>query len=89
MKEAQKKYNLPVITAEIYNNSPDRFELRKGTHPDAPPCPYGNQFKWIGFDKQEKKYIRVTKSVFKKLINQLDQDFVANHETYFKKMHDD
>ena len=77
MKETHKKYNLPVITAEIFNLSPDRFELRKGTSSDAPPCPFGHRFKWIGFDKKEMKYVRFTNSVFKRLIKQLDIDFVG------------
>lgn len=63
-----KKYNLPVVTAEEYNKAPERYELRRGNRADAPLCPFGNQFEWIGFDKVEKQYVRVTKSVFKKLI---------------------
>ena len=82
MKE-KIKYNLSVITAEVFNLSPDRYELRKGTLPDAPPCPYGHRFKWIGYDKQEMQYVRVTKSVFKRLINKLDSQIVAEHEAYF------
>jgi len=65
--EEKRKYNLPVITAEAFNLSPGRYELRPGNLPDAPPCPYGNCFKWIGFDKEEKQYVWFTKSVLKKL----------------------
>ena len=50
--EEKIKYKLPVITAEIFDLSPKRYELCKGTLPDAPPCPYGHRFKWIGFDKK-------------------------------------
>ena len=72
--EEKQKYNLPVITAELFNLFPDRYELRKGTQSDAPLCPFGNQFEWIGFDKEEMKYVRFTKSVFKKLIRQTDKN---------------
>ena len=86
MKEKPKKYNIPVITAEVYNLSPERYELRKGTLPDAPPCPFGHRFKWIGFDKNEMKYVRVTKSVFKRMIKLLDEKVVEEHEAYFEKI---
>lgn len=72
--EEKQKYNLPVITAELFNLFPDRYELRKGTQSDTPLCPFGNQFEWIGFDKEEMKYVRFTKSVFKKLIRQTDKN---------------
>ena len=71
MKE-NKKHGLPVITAAQFNAAPGRFELRPGDFPDAPPCPFGNQYKWIGYDTQDKRYVRVTKSVFKKLIGKMD-----------------
>ena len=73
MKVEQKKYNLDLITAEIFNLSPERYELRKGSMPDAPLCPFGNRFEWIGFDKQQSKYVRLTKSVFKRLINEMSE----------------
>lgn len=87
MKE-KIKYNLSVITAEVFNLSPDRYELRKGTLPDAPPCPYGHRFKWIGYDKQEMQYVRVTKSVFKRLISKLDIQIVSEHEANFLTLTD-
>lgn len=83
MKLKQRKYNLPVITAERYDFSPERYQLRKGTEADAPPCPFGNRFKWIGFDTEKGEYVRVTKSVFKRLIKQLDGTFVKAHESDF------
>jgi len=85
MENKNQKHNLPVITAEVYNFTPSRYELRKGTLPDAPPCPFGNRFKWIGFDKKEKKYVWVTKSVFKKLIATKDETEVAQHEKYLEE----
>lgn len=69
----KEKYNLPVITAEEFGLSPNRYELRKGTDEGAPLCPFGNRFQWIGFDKESKTYVRVTKSVFRKLINRMDK----------------
>ena len=85
MKEQNQKNIIPVVSAELYNLNPIRYELRKGSAPGAPPCPYGHQFKWIGYDKEEMKYVRVTKSVFKRMINQLDADMVAQHELEFEE----
>jgi len=45
-----------------------RYELREGTTPDAPSCPYGNHYKWIGFDLRKQEYVRFVKSVFKLLV---------------------
>nr|WP_297308267.1 hypothetical protein [uncultured Flavobacterium sp.] len=56
------------INAVIFQNQPNRYILISGNSKDAPSCPYGNKYQWIGFDLQEKKYIRFTKSVFKKLV---------------------
>ena len=67
----RKKYNLPVVTSAEFNLMPERYELRNGNLPDAPPCPYGNSYKWIGYDKENRRYVKVTKSVFKKLIGNL------------------
>ncbi|MFT4535356.1 MAG: hypothetical protein ACJA1A_001933 [Saprospiraceae bacterium] len=83
MNPEKRKYNLPVISAEMFNLRPGRYEIRKGTFPDAPPCPFGHRFKWIGYDMEEMKYVRVTKSVFKRLIADLDEDVVAKYESDF------
>jgi len=72
MEEIKLKYNLRIVGAREYNLSPTRYELRQGTLADAPSCPYGNRFEWIGYDKKEMKYVRFTKSVFKKIIKKLD-----------------
>lgn len=45
-----------------------RYELRSGNEPDAPNCPYGNRFQWIGYDRQSAEYVRLTESVFKHLV---------------------
>lgn len=68
MDTDRTKYNIPVITAAIFNLNPARYELRKGTSEGAPLCPYGKHFEWIGYDLLEKKYVRFTKSVFKRLL---------------------
>jgi hypothetical protein len=49
---------------------PDRYELRSGSSEGAPLCPFGNHFQWIGYDKELKEYVRFSKSVFKKLIQE-------------------
>ena len=56
------------VSMDLYLAEPARYELRRGAAEGAPPCPYGNQFQWIGYDLQLKEYIRFTKSVFKLLI---------------------
>lgn len=58
---------------QAYLRSPQRFELRSGHEDGAPSCPYGNAYQWIGFDLETQTYVRFTKSVFKKLVNQLDE----------------
>lgn len=51
-----------------YQANPSRYQLRAGDAADAPNCPYGNKFRWIGYDFEEKTYVRFTKSVFKLLV---------------------
>lgn len=57
------------VTMQEYKSDPNRYQLRRGTEEGAPPCPYGNQYEWVGYDNQSKEYIRFAKSVFKLLIN--------------------
>ncbi len=57
------------ITMEDYLAEPTRYELRPGAEAGAPSCPYGNQYQWVGFDRQTQEYVRFTKSVFKLLVN--------------------
>ncbi|MFT4971058.1 MAG: hypothetical protein ACI9XO_001811 [Paraglaciecola sp.] len=84
MNTEHQKFNLPVITAEVYKLKPKRYQLRKGNMDGAPPCPFGHQFKWIGYDIELMRYVRVTTSVFKKLIGLMDKKEVAEHELFFK-----
>lgn len=51
-----------------YRMQPERYEIRSGSVVDAPSCPYGNRYQWIGYDLLEQEYVRFTKSVFKILI---------------------
>lgn len=53
-----------------YLQEPARYELRAGDAEGAPPCPYGNQYAWVGYDKELEEYVRFTKSVFKKLVRE-------------------
>ena len=58
------------ITMELFQENPSRYELRKGSEPDAPACPYGNPYQWIGYDLEVKEYVRFVKSVFKTLVQE-------------------
>lgn len=60
--------SLQKIDMATYSAAPHRYELRSGTEADAPLCPYGNHYEWIGYDKVSQEYVRFTKSVFKKLV---------------------
>lgn len=53
---------------QAYLKEPERYQLRPGSEAGAPLCPYGNHYKWIGYDKATGTYLRFTKAVFKKLI---------------------
>ncbi len=56
------------VTAEVYHLDPERYDLVSGHQDGAPTCAYGNLQEWVGYDKMEKKFIRFTKSVFKRLV---------------------
>lgn len=61
---------LTKITFDIFNENTSRYSLISGKVYGAPRCPYGNNYKWIGYDLQEDQFVRFTTSVFKKLIDQ-------------------
>ncbi|WP_134090290.1 hypothetical protein [Olivibacter sp. XZL3] len=65
------------ITAEIYEQNPERYTLVKGNVQGAPSCRFVNTSDWVGYDKEKSTFVRFTKSVFKRLVNQihLKQDF--------------
>lgn len=56
------------VNMQDYLTQPDRYELRSGSEPGAPLCPYGNPYQWVGYDLVAQEYVRFTKSVFKKVI---------------------
>lgn len=60
------------INNALYLANSNRYILVSGDLKEAPKCPFGNNYKWIGFDLEEKKYIRFTKSVFKKLVQETE-----------------
>jgi len=62
------------ISAEAYQQDPDRYILVSGHQEGAPTCSYGNTQQWVGYDKTEQKYIRFTKSVFKRLVAQKENE---------------
>ena len=61
------------VTAEIYQLHPDRYILVSGQEEGAPTCPYENVQQWDGYDTLTKEYIRFTKSVYKKLVEELNE----------------
>ena len=54
----------------MYISQPERYELREGSAEGAPLCPYGNRFEWVGYDLERQEYVRFTKTVFKKLVQE-------------------
>lgn len=59
-----------TIDSETYHLNTARYELRSGQTQDAPNCPFGNKYEWIGYDLEQREFVRFTKSVFKKLIEE-------------------
>lgn len=72
----RRKDGVRVIDSRQFDQNPNNFELRVNDI-NAPLCPFGNQRKFIGFDKQRNEYIRFTKSVLKKLISLLEEKNVT------------
>ena len=62
------------VDMETYRLFPNRYELRSGHVEDAPSCPYGNNYQWIGYDLESNEYVRFTKSVFKLLISKMEEE---------------
>ena len=65
-----------VINRQQFDQNPDNFELRINDE-NAPLCPFGNQRKFIGFDKEKNEYVRFTKSVLKKVLAEREKQDVA------------
>ncbi|NUY81462.1 hypothetical protein HUK80_11185 [Flavobacterium sp. MAH-1] len=68
------------VDSGIFDADPTRFTLVEGSTPGAPLCPYGNHFSLVGYDNQEKKFVRYTKSVYKRLVEKRSQ--TKNHELH-------
>ncbi|MBX9733766.1 MAG: hypothetical protein K2X37_06870 [Chitinophagaceae bacterium] len=62
------------VTAAMYQENPGRYILVSGHQDGAPTCSFGNVQQWVGYDNQEKKFIRFTKSVFKQLVQQKENE---------------
>lgn len=62
------------INSETYTKNPNQYELVSGNTEGAPKCPYGHNFEWVGYDRVNGSFVRFTKSVFKKLIQQKDNE---------------
>ena len=61
------------ITAAEFNLDEQRYILVEGSQPNAPLCPFGNRFRFVGFDTKTKQYVRYTKSVFNKIKDKLNK----------------
>jgi hypothetical protein len=58
------------VCMDAYDCEPDRYVLRPGHTADAPLCPYGNRYKWVGYDTTTDEYVRYSKRLFIKLVKQ-------------------
>ena len=63
-----KQSTIKRIDRMTYDLLPKNYLLLKGDTEGAPTCPYGNNYKWIGYNRSEKQFVRFTKSVFRDLI---------------------
>lgn len=70
MQNILSQKQMTTVNKATYSHHPSRYELKNGDSDDAPLCPYGNKYQWIGYDMTTKEYVRFTKSVFKLLIAQ-------------------
>lgn len=68
IKYKQPKMKLKRIDSQTYNQNPDQYRLVSGKTKGAPKCPYGNTYRWIGYDNVNHSFVRFSKSIFKKLI---------------------
>ena len=58
----RRQYGMRKIMKEEFDAK--RYVLRKG-FPDFPSCPYGHTFKMLGYDMQEKTYVRLASAILK------------------------
>ncbi|WP_345989182.1 hypothetical protein AAEU33_17300 [Chryseobacterium sp. Chry.R1] len=62
--DEETKYGLPRVKKALFNEEPDRYTFRMG-FPDFPPCPFGNKFEALGWDKEDKHYVWLASSIIK------------------------
>lgn len=58
-----RQYGMKKISLKEFDK--ERYEFRLN-FPDFPSCPYGHNYKGLGYDKQEKEYVRLAPSILKK-----------------------
>ncbi|MBL7711940.1 MAG: hypothetical protein JNL13_05735 [Chitinophagaceae bacterium] len=58
------KYGMEKVHKARFEAQPGRYELRIG-FPDFPPCPFGNAFRMLGYDKEAQKYVWLVTSILK------------------------
>ncbi|SFV70007.1 hypothetical protein MNB_SV-3-629 [hydrothermal vent metagenome] len=73
----QRQYGMRKIYENMFDAK--RYILREG-FPDFPTCPYGHRFKILGYDIEQKEYVRFTPSILK---NQ-DLKKITHKEKYEK-----
>ena len=68
MDDNSPKYDTKSGLRKVYkaefDQNPERYELR-AQDANAPACPYGNQYAWIGFDREAKEYVRFVKRILR------------------------
>lgn len=69
------KYGLEKVHKSRFEAQPGRYELRIG-FPDFPPCPFGNAFRMLGYDKEAQKYVWLVTSILKD-----DRLTIAHHQS--------
>ena len=65
-----REYGMRKIYLEDFDSS--RYILRVG-FPDFPSCPYGHRFKSLGYDLQNKEYVRFDKKILKNNLAKIEE----------------
>lgn len=55
---------LPKVHKSKFNEDPHRYELRF-QFPDFPPCPFGQHFSMLGYDRKLSEYVWLTTGILK------------------------
>ncbi len=59
----RRQYGMRKILADTFDV--ERYEWREG-FPDFPACPYDHAYRGLGYDLQEKEYVRLAPSILKR-----------------------